>query len=278
MCNTDCDFDDASLLTDAPEMTETTETASSALGAEEDDEDDEEEEYLEGVGMIQDLAHSDNAKVNAALDALSLDVQKGKENCDAVTAWGGCAALVHLLKDRLKKATKKAPACDQVSELNELVELTTLHKTLNAITKLTYHSETARVFIATVGGVKALVKVMKSFPKCQTLQERACAALRNVACCSIGKVKAFESGGIELLLAAVNNHLGSTLVCEKACGALVNIVRCSKENTELLISLGGATAVAKVRTKWPDNNDVQARVRDLANLIAAEMKTWAAEQ
>jgi hypothetical protein len=52
----------------------------------------------------------------------------------------------------------------------------------------------------------------------------------------------------------------------------------SKENTELLISLGGATTVAKVRTNWPDNNDVQAQVRMLANLIVAVMKTWADEK
>jgi hypothetical protein len=275
MCNTTCDFDDASLLTDAPEMMETTESASSALGVEEE----EEEVPLGGVGkMIRDLFHSDNAKVNAALDALNLDVRKGKDNSDTVTAWGGCAALVHLLKDRLKKAMKKVPACDQVSELNELAELTTLHKTLNAIAKFTYKSEIGKVGIATIGGVEAVVKVMQTFPKCQSLQERACAALCNLASCSIGKAKAIESGGIEVLLAAINNHLGSAILVPKACSALFNIVIESTENTDLLISLCGAGAVAKVRTKWPDNIEIQDRVRELANLIIAEMKTWAYEK
>jgi hypothetical protein len=102
--------------------------------------------------------------------------------------------------------------------------------------------------------------------------------LRNLACCSTVKAKAVESGGIEVLLAASNNHLGSAIVCENACAALYNIVNGSKENTELLISLAGAAAVAKVRTKWPDNNNVQAQVRPLANVIAAEMMTWADEK
>jgi hypothetical protein len=77
---------------------------------------DENGESIENVGqMIQDLAHSDNAKVNAALDALlSLSLEIDKQKYGTVTAWGGCAALVHLLKDRLKKATKKIPQCDQV--------------------------------------------------------------------------------------------------------------------------------------------------------------------
>jgi hypothetical protein len=228
--------------------------------------------------MIQDLAHSDNARVDAALAALNLLLLHDKENRDTVTLWGGCAALVHFLKDRLKKATKKVSACDQVSELNELAELKTLHKTLGAIVNLTCKSEMGKLGIVTVGGVEAVVRVMKTFSKCQALQEYACCVLRNlVGSCSIGKVKVIESGGIELLLAAVNNHLNSADVCQYACWALRNIASGSKENTGLLISLGGGAAVAKVRTKWPDNNDVKARVRKLSNLIGAEMKDWADE-
>jgi hypothetical protein len=79
------------------------------------------------------------------------------------------------------------------------------------------------------------------------------------------------------VLAAVNTQLGSAILCENGCWALFNIVKGSKENTGLLITLGGGAAVAKVRTKWPDNNDVQTQVRKLAILIASEMKSWAAD-
>jgi hypothetical protein len=288
MCDTTCSFDDASLLMDEPPMMETAESPSIVIVVEEeenqeqeqDDEDEDEEKSLKGVGkMIQDLFHHDNIKVNAALDALILDVRKGKDNSDTVVVWGGCPALVHLLKDRVKKANKKVPACDQVSESNELAELTTLHKTLDVITNLTNKSEMGRVGITSVGGVEAVVKVMQTFPKCQALQERACAALLNLTYSNVtNKKKANECGGIETALAAVNNHLGSAIVCEKACWALYNIVNGSKENTGLLISLGGAAALAKVRTNWPDKNHVQFRVGRLAHLIGAEMKTWADEE
>jgi hypothetical protein len=270
MSNTDWSFEDASLLADEPAMTETAESTSSALGVEEEEEEEEEdkEESLGGAGkMTQDLFRSDNAKVNAVLDDLNREFLNDKENCDTFTAWGGGAALVHLLKNLLKRAMKKAPACDQVSELNELVELTTLHKTLNAITSLTYHSETGRAGITTVGGVEAAVKAMKTFPKCQALQEHGCAALRNLASYSIVKAKAIESGVIEVLLAAVIMHLGSATVCENACGALVKNVDKSKENTWLLINLGGGAVVAKVTTKWPDNTIVQTDVRRLAQMF-----------
>jgi hypothetical protein len=64
--------------------------------------------------------------------------------------------------------------------------------------------------------------------------------------------------------------LNSANVCENACGALVNIASSSKENTWLLINLGGGAAVAKVGTKWPDNTIVQTNVRRLAHLSVAE--------
>jgi hypothetical protein len=169
--------------------------------------------------MVQDPFHHDNVKVNVALD------------------------------DRLKKATKKAPASDQVSELKELVELTTLYKTLSEITNLTYYGSEMGMFgTATVGGMEAAVRVIKTFPECQKLQVYACAVLRNLALCSIGKAKAIESGGIKVVLAAVNNHLDSASLCETVCGTLFNFANGSEENTGLLISLGGAAAVAKVRT------------------------------
>jgi hypothetical protein len=59
---------------------------------------------------------------------------------------------------------------------------------------------------------------------------------------------------------------------------MINIVKDSKENTGLLIRLGGGAAVDKVGSKWPDNNGVQAKVRRLASFFAAEWKARADEE
>ncbi len=72
--------------------------------------------------------------------------------------------------------------------------------------------------------------------------------------------------------------MGSAIVCQNACSAQFNIIEERKESTGILISLGGGTAVAKVRPKWADDSNVQAPLRRLANLIAAEMKAWADEE
>jgi hypothetical protein len=119
--------------------------------------------------------------------------------------------------------------------------------------------------------VEAVIKVMKTFPKCQMLQESACAALNNLAWCSIDRANAIESGGIEVVLAAITNHLDSAVVCQNACWALYNIILDDEAGTELLISLGGGAVLATVGRKWPDNKDVQTHLRNLAKLIAAEM-------
>jgi hypothetical protein len=239
----------------------------------------QEDESMESIGkLIQDLFHSDNAKVNAALVALDLDLIENENKCEKIQAAGGCLALVQVVVECLKKATGKIPARDRATELDELDELQTLDKSLGVIYDLTsYHNE-SRVGISSVGGVEAIVKAMKTFPKCHDLQASACVVLHNLSRCNLGKKNAVESGGLQLLLAAVNNHLDSVNVCWYVCWILLNIVEESKENIRVLISLGGATAVFKVREEWPDNVGVQNKLRSLAKLIGTEINSWADEK
>jgi hypothetical protein len=240
----------------------------------------QQEDSIESIGqMIQDLFHSDNAKVNTALDALKVDLNKDKEKCSKIQGVGGCLALVLLLKKCLDNSIDIIPACDQVTELNELAELATLRKTLGVIINLTFNHHESRVGISRIGGVEAVVKVMKTFPKCQVLQVNASKSLLNLTYNNAtGKVTIIESGGIEVLLAAINNHLGCASVCLKACSTLFSAANASKEKNGLLIRLGVGVIVDKVRTKWPDNKAVQTQVRKLANLIAMEWKARADEE
>jgi hypothetical protein len=227
--------------------------------------------------LIKDLFRSSNTEINAGLVALRVDLYKDKDKCDIFTYLGGCDALVQLAKNCLEKAKRIIPACDQVANLIELAELTTLDKTFRAITNLTYHNEASSSGIIVIGGAEVVVDVMKTFPKCQVLQESSCDILNNLACCSIGKNKTVEMGGIEVAMAALSNHLDSAIACEWACWALVNMVKESKENIALCISLGGGAVVPKVKNKWPYNEKVYSGVQQLAKLIRDEMKTWIPE-
>jgi hypothetical protein len=238
----------------------------------------EHEELIQSIRkLIRELYRSATANnnVDAALDTLNQDLIKDKKKRESLVTARGCFILVQLLKNCLEKAIEIIPVWYRVTKISDYPELTTLYKTLNAMSNLTIRHPESRVGITANGGVETLVKIMKTFPKCHRLQEQACRALRNLTRCSIGKTKAIESGGIEVVLAAVRNHLDSATLCRKACRALSSIVSDSKENTWLLISLGGRAAVDKVSTKWPDDDNVQIQVRGLNGSIASEMKALA---
>jgi hypothetical protein len=255
-------------LTDA--VSEKATTASSSVA--------KQDESIGSIAALIHLLYSDSAKVSAALVALYLNLDKDKKNCESIVAAGGCLALVQLLEKCLDKVIDRLPASDQVIEVDELAEPWILGKILYVIVRLTSQHVESRAVISAIGGMEAVVKIMKTFTKCQASQLVACLALRNLACCSIGRANAIEWDGIEALLTAIKNHFGSARICQAACGALFYIIEGSKENTELFISLGGVSAVAKIRTKWPNNEDVQSWVRNLAYLIASEMKALADEE
>jgi hypothetical protein len=78
------------------EVTTTVNTASTAANH---------EEFIDSIGKrIRYLAHTHNAEVNAALDALNLDLKEDKKKCDKMHAAGGCLAPVLLLEKCLDKA------------------------------------------------------------------------------------------------------------------------------------------------------------------------------
>jgi hypothetical protein len=247
---------------------------------------DQEAAFVESIGkMIQDLFCSDNASVNAALDALNEDLMKDTKKGENIQVVGGCFALVHLVQKYIDTAIANFyVGAHQVTDghldcLDRYTYLTILNKTLSVITNLTLCHDKSIVGITAIGGVEAAIKVLNSFPKCLALQTHACMLLAHLTCSNVtGEKKAIESGGIEVLLAAVTTHLGSASLCENACQALFHITSGSKENTGLFIRLGGATAVAKVRTEWSDDDAVQSWVRKLSSLIASEMRAWADEE
>jgi hypothetical protein len=225
---------------------------------------------VEDVGvLIQGLCSTDNVTVNAALDALEED----KVKCENVVTAGGSHALVLLARNFLAKAIVQFPDSESVTELDG-EELTTLYKALRAITGLTYQNKMSRVGISAIGGVEVVLNVMVAFPNCQPLQWIACVPVRNLAHCDIGKKKALDNNGMQIVLTSIQNHVGSAVVCESALYALVNMIKESKKNTERLIGLGGAAVLVRVKNQWPDNVVVQPPLRRLSKMIAEEIHSW----
>jgi hypothetical protein len=223
------------------------------------------------IKLFPDLFHSDSAKARAALDTLFWDLYE--EKLDEVQAAGGYLVLVKVVKDCLRNATENMLACDGRGVTN--FEFTELNAAIYAIVLLTNGHHKSRVEISMVDGVETIVKVMDSFPKCLALQENACAALRNLTYCSIGKKKASEAGQtIDILLAAMKKHLVSFNLCEYAVLALRNFVTDDNISTKFLLRGGGVAAAIKVREKWINKGSVQRAVQMLMVPLLEELNSW----
>jgi hypothetical protein len=119
--------------------------------------------------------------VNATLDALYHDSLKGNKKYDKLQVVGGCSALVHLMQNCLDKAIDKFPACDQVTKLNEVAELTTLNKT---------PSSAGPPFVTKVKlKFKRLVAWKRLSGYCKAFQSSAnCIGVRVVPCVTFGTI------------------------------------------------------------------------------------------
>jgi hypothetical protein len=101
------------------------------------------------------------------------------------------------------------------------------------------------------GRPKSAMKKVAQCDQVTELNEMGQAVVKVSVCCrQLGSLqywygeRAIESGGIEVILVAVTNHVDSAKLCERACCALHNIANNDKEKIWLVISLG-------VELLWP---------------------------
>lgn len=204
-------------------------------------------ESLEQMGIyIQCLFSSESTQVESALDALVENLQKDTRKCNDIVTVGGCFALVQLLRICLEQATKNIRGCHLVTELDDRFELNCLCYTLRVIIRLTFRHDESKVGINAIGGIQAVVDVMRTFPQCQDLQRMACNTLYNLTCCSIGKKKAIEANAMQVLLDAVHNHQDNPPLCERALFSMQHIIKGSKERTKLFLTSGISTNTTAV--------------------------------
>jgi len=77
--------------------------------------------------------------------------------------------------------------------------------------------------IANLGGIQAILKVMKEHAAEAKVQEQACRALNTLAGNDDNAVKITNLGGIQAILKAMKDHAAQTKVQEMACGALYRL-------------------------------------------------------
>ena len=219
---------------------------------------------VESVGkLIQDLSSPDEAVVKASTYKLGrsvCDSYRGSQILQEIVGVGGCFALVQLAKTSLEKARMEIPNCDQVTELNGgATEI--LRNLFFTMACLTYKHPVSKDIISSIGGVKLVVKVLKTFPKCEDLQSAACNVLCNLTTTFVGVQKASEVDATKVLLTTVKSYPANMVIFCIGCHALTNICESNFEQTKLLIDLGSITT-------WPDDPGSRAAAKTLLQVMA----------
>jgi hypothetical protein len=84
---------------------------------------------------------------------------------------------------------------------------------------------------------------------------RALIVILNLACCSIGKQKVIETGGIEVLLAAINNHLKSdNLASSMHCSVQHDPEKKREEEKYQTVDQSGRCHRCHVSKEWPNGS------------------------
>jgi hypothetical protein len=89
-----------------------------------------------------------------------------------------------------------------------------------------------------IGGAEVVVKIMKTFPNCQTLQGMRARPCSNLAWCSVARQETIGSGGIKVYLCRYQQprwflQFLYRYACTLLCTAYGSVV--AKENTGLLV-------------------------------------------
>jgi hypothetical protein len=110
-----------------------------------------------------------------------------------------------------------------------------------------------------LSAVAAVVNAMKAHPNEVVVQEKACHALKRMACADGKREVSFvASGAISAIVGAMQAHVGDAKVQEEACGALAEIVaRGGADRATIVASVSGLTAIVNSMAAHPNVAGVQ---------------------
>jgi hypothetical protein len=175
------------------------------------------------MGSVESIGKliPDVVVVEASLGTLSEDVfdaDRGSQILQEIVAVGGCFALVQLAKKFLEKARMGIPNCDQVTELTGFTMI--LRNSLRIVADLLFKHVVSQDIISSIGVVELVVKVMKTFPKCEDLQSTACNVLCRFTTNFVVMTKISEAGAFEPYFGCLLGHLTPNPFGSDRLGAL----------------------------------------------------------
>jgi hypothetical protein len=107
--------------------------------------------------------------------------------------------------------------------------------------------------------VNAIVNAMKAHPNEPVVQEKACAALKKLACADGDREVSFvAAGAIAAIVGAMQAHISDATVQEESCAAIAEVIRRGgSERATVVASVSGITAIINAIASHQDDVRVQ---------------------
>jgi len=169
------------------------------------------------------------------------------------TSVSSARSTSHLKHDQVQGYSPNDPA-DVVRALqcSESEDLGFIAAACGAIATLTKTNGHNRIILAGLGGVAALLSVMKQHEANADVMDPACGALSNLSLNADNKVSVARLGGLELLLSVMKQHQENAAVMGEACGALRNL-SLNADNQVTVARLGGLELLLSVMKQHQEN-------------------------
>ncbi|XP_029500735.1 armadillo repeat-containing protein 6 [Oncorhynchus nerka] len=123
--------------------------------------------------------------------------------------------------------------------------------------------------ICDLGGLKFMMTLLADSYESQELTRQVLSALRAIAGNDDVKDAVTNAGGVQLIVIAMNRHMGNAQVCEQGCAALSVVALRKPNNCQVIMEEGGALAALLAMKTHPDEVNVQKQgCMLLRNLVA----------
>ncbi|MBN3277278.1 ARMC6 protein, partial [Polyodon spathula] len=123
--------------------------------------------------------------------------------------------------------------------------------------------------IVDLGGLKFMVNLLADNLDHQELVKQVMSAIRAIAGNDDVKDAIVQAGGTDLIVLAMNRHMGNAQVCEQGCAALCMLALRKPENCKAIMENGGALAALQAMKAHPGEVNVQKQAcMVLRNLVS----------
>ncbi|KAJ8366633.1 hypothetical protein AAFF_G00348320 [Aldrovandia affinis] len=129
--------------------------------------------------------------------------------------------------------------------------------------------------IVDLGGLSFMMDLLADGLDHQDLVRQVLSALRAVAGNDDVKDAIVKAGGVELIVMAMNRHMGNAQVCEQGCAAMSVLALRKPENCSVVMDTGGAHTALQAMKTHPAQLNVQKQACMLLRNLVSHMQSFA---